>query len=186
MCPWISKYQWHAFTIFPEPSKDDHTMLCIGSSGDWTRELHNKIKVPCHRSLYVMGPFMSEFSDVAVSTSNAVAIASGIGITPTLSLMLSYVGKKRINIVWMCRDAGLIEFFLHKVDIKAFTKNSYALIFYTGKRDLVLPKDLPISVFIFRQRPKLEETVSGIVAAIHSGEELPEEMCAFSAIEYIC
>ena len=119
MCPWISKYQWHAFTMFPEPQKEDHTMLCIGASGDWTKALHDKIKVPCYRPMYVIGPFKSEFSDAAVGTSNAIAVASGIGITPTLSLTLNYADKKRINIVWMCRDAGLIEYILHKVDIGA-------------------------------------------------------------------
>lgn len=119
MCPWISKYQWHAFTMFPEPQKKNHTMLCIGASGDWTKELHDKIKVPCFRPMYVVGPFKSEFSDTAVTTSNAIAVASGIGITPTLSLILNYVDKKRVNVVWMCRDAGLIEYILHKVDIGA-------------------------------------------------------------------
>ena len=119
MCPWISKYQWHAFTMFPEPQKKNHTMLCIGISGDCTKELHDKIKVPCFRPMYVIGPFKSEFSDTAVTTSNAIAVASGIGITPTLSLILNYVDKKRVNVVWMCRDAGLIEYILHKVDIGA-------------------------------------------------------------------
>ena len=74
--------------------------------------------------------------------------------------MLSYAGKKRINIIWMCRDPGLIEYFLHKVDINAVTKNSFALIFYTGKRELVLPNHLPINLLIFRSRPKLEETIA--------------------------
>ncbi|KAL7539101.1 hypothetical protein ACHAXR_009022 [Thalassiosira sp. AJA248-18] len=176
MCPWISKWQWHAFTLFPEPNKENNTMLCIGSSGDWTKAMHDKIKVPCLRSMYIVGPFSSEFSDKAVHTTNAVAIASGIGITPTLSLMLSYVGIKRINIIWMCRDPGLVEYILHKIDIHTVTKNSFALIFYTGKRDLLLPKDLPVNLFIFRSRPNLEETISGIVTSIDSGEGLPEEM----------
>mmetsp|Transcript_9678 Transcript_9678/g.14942 ORF Transcript_9678/g.14942 Transcript_9678/m.14942 type:complete len:528 (+) Transcript_9678:740-2323(+) len=100
MCPWISKYQWHAFTMFPDPSKENHSMLCIGNSGDWTKQLYDKIKVPCMRQLYVHGPFMTEFSDTAVTTSNAIAVASGIGITPTLSLMMNYAGRKRINIIW--------------------------------------------------------------------------------------
>ena len=81
----------------------------------------------------------------------------GIGITPTLSLMLSYAGKKRINIIWMCRDAGLIEYFLHKLDIFTVTKNSFALIYYTGKEVLVLPKNLPLNFFIFQYRPNLEQ-----------------------------
>ena len=157
MCPWISKWQWHAFTVFPDPMKKNHTMVCIGASGDWTKEMYNKIKLPCHRSLFVLGPLTSEFSDMALHTTNALAIASGIGITPTLTLMLSYAGKKRINIIWMCRDAGLIEYFLHKLDIFTVTKNSFALIYYTGKEVLVLPKNLPLNFFIFRYRPNLEQ-----------------------------
>eukprot|EP00984_Skeletonema_dohrnii_P014383 scaffold6034_cov87-Skeletonema_dohrnii-CCMP3373.AAC.3 len=183
MCPWISKYQWHAFTIFPEPTKEDHTMLCIESSGDWTKELHRKIKVPCLRPLYVLGPYKSPFSDAAVTTSNAIAVASGIGITPTLSLVLNYAGKKRINVVWVCRDPGLVEYILHKFDIGAITKKSYAFIFYTGTRELALPKDLPSNIFIFTGRPHLEHTITGIVTAIHSGDGLPEEM--FDAQEKI-
>jgi len=174
MCPWISKNQWHAFTMFPEPTKDDHTMLCIGASGDWTKQLHDKIKVPSYKSLYVLGPYLSEFSDKAVSTSNAIAVASGIGITPTLSLMLNYAGKKRVNIIWMCRDAGLVEYILHKVNIEEITKNSYAFIYYTGKRNLALPKHLPVNLFIFTCRPKLEESIAGIITSIQSGNDLPE------------
>ncbi|KAL7492753.1 hypothetical protein ACHAWT_001766 [Skeletonema menzelii] len=176
MCPWISKYQWHAFTMFPDPSKENHSMLCIASSGDWTKKLHDKIQAPCLRQLYVHGPFITEFSDTAVSTSNAIAVASGIGITPTLSLVMNYAGRKRINIIWGCRDPGLIEFILHKVDMSAITRNSFAFIFYTGKRELALPADLPVNIFIFESRPDLENTITGIITAIHSGEGLPEDL----------
>ena len=100
MCPWISKYQWHGFTVFPDQSKENHSMLCIGASGDWTKKLHEKIKVPCLRQLYVHGPFMTEFSDQAITTANAIAVAAGVGITPTLSLMMNYAARKRINIIW--------------------------------------------------------------------------------------
>jgi hypothetical protein len=149
-------------------------MLCIGASGDWTKELHSKITVPSFKSLYVQGPYLSEFSDKAVTTSNAIAVASGIGITPTLSLMLNYAGKKRVNIIWMCRDAGLVEYILHKFDIDEITRNAYAFIFYTGKRELALPRQLPVNVFIFTTRPNLEENIAGIITAIHSGDGLPE------------
>ena len=101
MCPWISKYEWHAFTMFPEPSKENHSMLCIGASGDWTKQLYDKIEVPCLRQLYIHGPYMTEFSDKAITTSNAIAVATGVGITPTLSLMMNYAGRKRINIIWV-------------------------------------------------------------------------------------
>ena len=49
-------------------------------------------------------------------------------------------------------------------------------IFYTGKRELALPRDLPSNVFIFKRRPNLEHTITGIVTSIHSGEGLPESM----------
>ena len=100
-----------------------------------------------------------------------------------------------------------IEFFLHKLDIFTVTKNSFALIYYTGKEELVLPKSLPLNFFIFRYRPNLEQVslarglpkpelvilshhifllsrfvsqvISGVVAAIHSGDGLPEDICEF-------
>jgi len=101
-------------------------------------------------------------------------VATGVGITPTLSLVLNYAGKKRINVVWICRDPGLVEYILHKVDVAAITRNSFVFIFYTGTRELALPKHLPANTFIFKSRPDLENTLSGIVSAIHSGEGLPE------------
>ena len=60
--------------------------------------------------------------------------------------------------------------------MSAITRNSFALIFYTGQRELSLPKHLPVNIFIFRSRPNLEYTITGIVTAIHSGKGLPEEM----------
>ena len=140
------------------------------------------LAIACYRSIFVLGPFASEFSDKAVNTVNAIALASGIGITPVLSLMLSYVGKKKINLIWMCRDSGLIEYILHKVDIHALTKKTYALIYYTGKRELVLPTNLPPNLFIFRSRPNLEETISGIVTAIVSGKGLSEDIYEYQMI----
>ena len=53
-------------------------MLCIGTSGDWTKEMYDKITAPCLQSVYFNGPFRSEFSDRAIDTSNVLAIASGI------------------------------------------------------------------------------------------------------------
>ena len=41
--------------------------------------MYDMIKSPCLRPVYVTGPFSSKFSDKAVDTTNAIAIASGIG-----------------------------------------------------------------------------------------------------------
>lgn len=122
----------------------------LPSKIDWTKtkKLHDKIKTPCHCSLFVIGPSTTLISDTAVNTSNAIAIASGcwnylleiifshimishiklftfvteIGITTTLLHMQSYAGKKRINDIWMCWDyTGLIQFIIHKFDITAMS-----------------------------------------------------------------
>ena len=60
--------------------------------------------------------------------------------------------------------------------MSGITQNSYAFIFYTGQRELALPKHLPVNIFIFKSRPDIENTITGIITAIHSGEGLPEEM----------
>ncbi len=57
-------------------------------------------------------------------------------------------------------------------------KKSYVFIFYTGKRELALPRNLPVNVFIFNCRPHLEHIITGIVASIHSGDGLPETLFA--------
>jgi len=106
-----------------------------------------------------------------------VAVASGIGVTPAISLIRQYSStSRRLNLVWICRDAGLIEHFISNVD---FSNNGYTLIYYTGKvRALILKDKLPPNVLIFNGRPDLERTISGIVHAIASGDGLPEECCS--------
>ena len=177
MIPWLSRFQWHAFTQFPHPKKPNHSTLCIGNAGDWTKRLHDEIDAPAIKPAYFCGPFESEFSEVAIDATHCIAVASGIGITPTLSLIQRYKEIKRVNVIWTCRDAGLVEYFLHKMDLSAISQYAFLLIFYTGTRDLVVPKHLPANFFIFRSRPKLEGTIAGIISLIERGEDLPEEMC---------
>eukprot|EP00563_Minutocellus_polymorphus_P014570 CAMPEP_0181047182 /NCGR_PEP_ID=MMETSP1070-20121207/14741_1 /TAXON_ID=265543 /ORGANISM="Minutocellus polymorphus, Strain NH13" /LENGTH=368 /DNA_ID=CAMNT_0023125833 /DNA_START=57 /DNA_END=1163 /DNA_ORIENTATION=+ len=93
-----------------------------------------------------------------------------------MSLTQLYKEVKRVNVIWTCRDAGLVEYFLHKMDLSAISQYAFLIIFYTGKRDLVLPKHLPANFFIFRTRPALESTIAGIISLIERGEDLPEEM----------
>lgn len=110
MCPWISKYQWHAFTMFPEPQKENHTMLCIGASGDWTKELHERIKAPCYRQMYVIGPFKSQFADTAVSYHVIAATFLSwyyiVSLTPFLQLrcfltLLLFRSPHRMRLQWL-------------------------------------------------------------------------------------
>eukprot|EP00985_Skeletonema_marinoi_P018836 scaffold10660_cov136-Skeletonema_marinoi.AAC.5 len=174
MLPWISKTQFHAFTVFPA-QKPNHSSICIHKCGDWTGELMKQISIPAHKPAFVVGPFLSPFSSPAMDSEFLVAVASGIGVTPAISLIKQYsCTSRRLNLVWICRDAGLVEHFLENVE---FSSDGYSLIYYTGKRSIILPeKKLPSNVFLFNGRPNLERTISGIIHSIVSGEGLPEEL----------
>ena len=174
MLPWLSKYQFHAFTVFP-CTKPNHSSVCIHKCGDWTTSLMNTITTPTHKPAFVVGPFLSPFSSPAMDSENLVAVASGIGVTPAISLIQQYSNTcRRLNLIWICRDPGLIEHFLHNVD---FGCDGYILIYYTGKeRSLVLGDDVPLNIFIFHGRPNLERTISGIIVSIAAGACLPEHL----------
>ena len=112
-----------------------------------------------------------------MDSDNMIAIASGIGVTPAVSLVQKYSKEtlRRVNLVWICRDPGLVEHFITNI---AFGQYGFTLIYYTGKgRDIVLDKDLPPNVFLFKGRPNLHQTLSGIIYSIISGEGLPEQLC---------
>ena len=56
----------------------------------------------------------------------------------------------------MCKDAGLVEHFLSRA-LNAFGGLGFTLIYYTGKRPLVIEEDVPGNVFIFMGRPNLSK-----------------------------
>lgn len=174
MLPWLSKYQFHAFTVFP-CSKPNHSSVCINKCGDWTGTLVDTIHVPTHKPAFVIGPFLSPFSSPAMDGENLVAVASGIGVTPAISLIKQYSNtSRRLNLIWICRDAALIEHFLQNVD---FGCDGYTLVFYTGKeRSLVLGEDVPPNIFVFNGRPNLERAISGIILSIATGICAPEKL----------
>ena len=112
-----------------------------------------------------------------MDSDNMIAVASGIGVTPAISLVQKYSKEtlRRVNLVWICRDPGLVEHFITNI---AFGQYGFTLIYYTGKgRDIVLDRDLPPNVFLFKGRPNLHQTLSGIIYSIISGEGLPEQLC---------
>jgi hypothetical protein len=132
-----------------------------------------EITTPTHKPAFVVGPFLSPFSSPAMDSEFLVAVASGIGVTPAISLIKQYNStSRRLNLVWICRDAGLVEHLLQNIE---FGTNGYTLIYYTGRRSLVID-NLPPNVFIFNGRPNLEKSISGIISSIVSGEGLPEEL----------
>jgi len=58
----------------------------------------------------------------------------------------------------MCRDPSFVEFFVSTVE---FPPESFILIYYTGKKKLVLGSDVPSNVFLFKGRPDLCKVVLG-------------------------
>lgn len=107
---------------------------------------------------------------------NLILVASGIGITPVISLFRKYLyTERRLNLIWICRDPGLVEHFLSNVEFD-FGKNGHSIVYYTGKRLLVIDRDLPPNIYIYQGRPNLEKTLSGIISSIATDEGLPMNM----------
>ena len=54
---------------------------------------------------------------VGMDSPNLIAVASGIGVTPAISLVQEYSQEtlRRVNLVWICRDPGLIEHFITNI-----------------------------------------------------------------------
>ena len=181
--PWLypsAKLEWHAFSLFPHPRRPGHSCVCVQRGGDWTRALHSAIERPTTRPVWVAGPYASPYS-TADEFQNLVLVASGIGITPALSVLGTLRSSRRTNLVWMCRDASLLEFYVRSCP---FPSDAWTLIYYTGRRRLVLDDaQLPRTVMLFRGRPNLDCVVRELVAGIELGTGLPERMVAASDLE---
>ena len=122
--------------------------------------------------MWVSGPFLSPFS-TAHGYDNIITLATGIGITPALAVLNMFKETRRVNLVWMCRDPSLIEYFVSAVP---FPEDSFVLIYYTGKKKLLLDENVPANVFLFKGRPILDSVITGMVHRIESKLGLPEEI----------
>ena len=124
------------------------------------------------RPAWICGPFLSPFA-TAHDYDNIITLATGIGITPALAVMNMFKETRRVNLVWMCRDPSLIEYFVNAVP---FPDDSFVLIYYTGKAKLLLAEDVPPNVFLFKGRPILDKVITGMIHRIESRQGLPEEI----------
>ena len=112
--PWVSRLQFHAFSLVQLTESPGHSSLCMAAVGDWTKAVHASLKRPSSRPAWIYGPFPSPFG-AASNFDNLICVASGIGITPALSTMTSWSQTRRVNLIWMCRDPDLIEHYLHNI-----------------------------------------------------------------------
>ena len=74
----------------------------------------------------------------------------------------------------MCRDADLIEYYLHTVPLD--TERAWTFIFYTGKRRLMLNSKLKRNSLlkIFKGRPQLEDLVCEIVDSVSNNMKISD------------
>ena len=172
--PWISRTEWHAFSLVSHPTLPNHSCVCMAAVGDWTKAVHNALSKPCSRPGWLYGPFPSPFS-TAAGYDNLIGVASGIGITPSMSVIVNMAETRVVHLIWMCRDADLIEFYM--TQFEKFHKDAWSFIFYTGKRSLVLgdkPKNPRVKVCL--GRPNLEELIVALVDHTHHGSPMPKKL----------
>ena len=171
--PWISRNEWHAFSIVSHPTLPNHSCVCMAVVGDWTKAVYQALSKPTSRPGWLYGPFPSPFS-TAIGYDNLICVASGIGITPSISSIVHLAETRVVHLIWTCRDADLVEFYLNQVQ---FDDNAWSFIFYTGKRQLVLgnkPKNPRVKVCL--GRPNLEELIVALVDNTDHGRAVPRKL----------
>ncbi len=176
--PWISPTQWHAFSVYKSDDNSNRICACIAKNGSWTKALHKAVAKPTMRPCWAYGPFISPFGK-AVNFDNVFCIASGIGITPAISVINAYRATKKVHLIWSCRDPSLVEWFL---DNTTFDDDAWTCIFYTGKRELVLKRKLAPGIIVLKGRPNYEWLISTIISATEQGTAEVPQVLALSSI----
>jgi hypothetical protein len=125
------------------------------------------------RPAWIHGPFPSPY-DNAIDYDNQILVASGIGITPALSVIRAHKNSRRINLIWAVRDPHLLGFFLRHL---YFDHQGWNLIFYTGREKLnsrLIESIANTNICIIEGRPKLDQVIPNIIFGIESENGLPE------------
>lgn len=140
--------------------------------GDWTNAVHAALQRNTVRPVYIMGPFSSPYNN-ADAYDNQIMVASGIGITPALSIIRAHKDSRRTNLIWAVRDVSMLEFFLEHMYLD---HDGWNLIFYTGKTPLnpALEELGGTNVRIIKARPDLSITIPNIIYGIETGNGVPE------------
>jgi len=171
--PWVDRTQWHAFSLFEDPVEENERQIFMQCGGDWTRKVHKILQRDTVRPCYIQGPFPSPYN-LAEDYDNQILVASGIGITPALSVIRAHKGSRKINLIWSVRDRHLLEFFLRHLYLD---HSGWNLIFYTGKDPL--PEDAEIftnsNLSIILGRPRLKQLIPSIIYGMEAGHGKPED-----------
>ena len=158
--PWLSKSQWHPFSFYPDATDPSgSSAVFIQCAGDWTRDLHKSVERDSRRPIWIQGPFASPYA-AALDYDHLLLFATGIGITPAVACLQQYREDRQVNLIWSCRDAALVRFYVHNFKFSSSSQHAQAgftLIFYTGKAPLQIECELPDTVRILTRRPVLHE-----------------------------
>ncbi|KAL7537204.1 hypothetical protein ACHAXR_008944 [Thalassiosira sp. AJA248-18] len=163
--PWIDR-QWHAFSLFQDPSDSASRGLFILNVGNWSHAVHTELqRSNTSRPVWIRGPFVSPYR-MARDFDNQILVSTGIGITPALSVIEAHKESRTIFLVWSTRDASMVEFFLenyHYLD----HQYGFNFIYYTGQTLLnpTLIEGLASNIKIIYSRPNLEIMISNIIHA---------------------
>lgn len=183
--PWISKTEWHAFSLFENPSRPEERQIFMQKLGDWTTKLHTTLQRETARPVWVQGPYSSPY-DSAVDYDNQILVAGGIGITPAVSVMRAHKDTRRTNLVWAVRDPHMFEFFIRRAE---FSVRGWNLVFYTGKEPTAFDTESEVitstgaRVHIIRSRPDFRNLIPSLIYSIESGISVPESYVPDSKIE---
>jgi len=61
--PWISRFQYHAFSVFENKLKPDERRIFMLKAGDWTDKLHDSLLIRNTASpVWIAGPFQSPYN----------------------------------------------------------------------------------------------------------------------------
>jgi hypothetical protein len=125
--PYISKYEWHAFSAIPITHVDG-SLGCsfyAQACGDWTDALLAAAHRNVRRPLWINGAYPSPF-DTSVKFDYLFLVCTGIGITPGISVVSQYCHNKVIILLWVCRSQELID--LYRTELQVVQTK----VFYTG------------------------------------------------------
>merc|ERR1712061_248357 len=98
--PFISKYEWHPFSLYTHASKPGFSCVCMAVGGDWTTALHEQTAFDTRRPIWVQGPFVSPFTATCAKADNLILVATGIGITPCIGVLERFGDARSMTIVW--------------------------------------------------------------------------------------
>ena len=150
--PWMAGAhgrEYHPFSIAPISAGktfSERSMLYLQVEGDWTKAVKDHVLRRGNgtaRPMLVVGPFASPFS-TSFMHEYLLLVASGIGITPSLSV-LSRLGKTRhVCVLWICRDLELVRLYSDYLDTECGLCDA-AIVHVTGPDQFDLPTDLAIT-----------------------------------------